>query len=60
MVCELFAEGAAHVRSPGHIYAHLVCKPFGLHVYTGPKMLVARGPIEMFDNTAILKEPKFD
>ncbi len=30
-VCELFADGTAHVRSPVHTNALLVCKPFGSH-----------------------------
>ncbi len=28
MVCELFADGTAQVRSPVHTYAHLVWEPF--------------------------------
>ncbi len=32
-VCELFADGAAQVRSPIHTYAHLVCEPFDTLVY---------------------------
>ncbi len=34
-VCKLFADSAAHVRSPIHTYAHLVYELFGLHQCTG-------------------------
>ncbi len=34
MVCEPFADSAAQVCSPIHIYAHLVREPFGALVYT--------------------------
>ncbi len=33
-VCELFADGAAQVRSPIHRYAHLVHKPFTSGLWT--------------------------
>ncbi len=27
MICKLYADGAAHICSPIHMYTHLICKP---------------------------------
>ncbi len=46
MVCKLFTDGAAQVRSPVHTYAHLVREPFGTLLYT--RLQVLRFVLNLF------------
>ncbi len=42
IVCEPFADVAAHICSPDHTCAHLVWEPFGSHACTRPKSTFTR------------------